>query len=90
MYDKLEEGYACAIYMGPGDFTSGGHYVLATGVNEDGTIKINDPYGPNYNKGVLKDGLENGFDPAFIQKNWRGGYLIEPYDDYVARKNNQE
>lgn len=90
MYDKLEEGYACAIYMGPGDFTGGGHYVLATGVNEDGTININDPYGPNYNKGVLQDGFENGFDPAFIKKNWSGGYLIEPYDEYAARQNNQE
>ena len=86
MYDKLKDGYACAIYMGPGDFTGGGHYVLATGINDDGTININDPYGPNYNKGVLKDGFENGFDPAFIRRNARGGYLIEPYEDYIARQ----
>ena len=84
--DRLEEGYVCAFYMKPGDFTSGGHYILATGLTEDGKILINDPYGPNYNKGKLQDGFENGFDPDFIRSTWGGGYLIEPYEDYAKRQ----
>lgn len=83
---RLEEGYVCAFYMKPGDFTGGGHYILATGLTEDGKILINDPYGPNYNKGKLQDGYENGFDPDFIRSTWGGGYLIEPYEDYAARQ----
>lgn len=85
---RLEEGYVCAFYMNPGDFTGGGHYILATGITEDGKILINDPYGPNYNKGNLQDGYENGFDPDFIRQSWGGGYLIEPYEDYKARQSN--
>ncbi|MEG0758682.1 MAG: C39 family peptidase [Raoultibacter sp.] len=30
--------------VGPGDFTSSGHYFVITGLNEDGTVTINDPY----------------------------------------------
>lgn len=30
--------------VGPGDFTSSGHYFVITGINEDGTVNINDPY----------------------------------------------
>ena len=28
--------------MGPGDFTSSGHYIVLTGV-EDGSFRVNDP-----------------------------------------------
>jgi hypothetical protein len=29
--------------MGPGDFTTTGHFIVLTGVNADGSITVNDP-----------------------------------------------
>jgi hypothetical protein len=91
MYEKLQEGYVFAICLGEkNQFTGGVHYVLATGVNEDGTINIVDPYGKDYNKLSLQDGFENGFDKDFIEAYWSGGYLVESRESYLMRKNNQE
>ena len=28
--------------MGPGDFTSSGHFIVLTGLNDDGTVRVND------------------------------------------------
>lgn len=33
--------------MGPGDFTSSGHFIIAYGVNNDGSIKVADPANPS-------------------------------------------
>ena len=30
--------------VGPGDFTDSGHFFVATGLADDGTVEINDPY----------------------------------------------
>ncbi len=40
---ELEAGHPIICIMGPGDFTDSGHYIVLTGVNEDGRITINDP-----------------------------------------------
>lgn len=40
--DALEAGYPVILSMGPGDFTSSGHYIVLTGV-EDGSFRVNDP-----------------------------------------------
>ena len=32
------------VNVGPGDFTDSGHFFVARGVSNDGTIQINDPY----------------------------------------------
>lgn len=39
----LKEGKPVIAHMGPGIFTSRGHYVVLRGVTEDGKILINDP-----------------------------------------------
>ncbi len=33
--------------MSPGDFTTGGHFIVLTGINSDGSICVNDPNSPN-------------------------------------------
>lgn len=43
-------------------FTDGGHYIVLTGVSDDGKIYVNDPNKYNYNNSMLIDGYENGFD----------------------------
>lgn len=42
MVDALEEGCPIILAMGPGDFTTTGHYIVLTGV-EDGAFRVNDP-----------------------------------------------
>lgn len=40
--DNLEAGYPIILALGKGDFTSSGHYIVLTGV-EDGLFRVNDP-----------------------------------------------
>lgn len=40
---ELENGRPIICIMGPGDFTTGGHFIVMTGVSEEGKIRINDP-----------------------------------------------
>ena len=40
--DNLMDGHPIICIMGPGDFTTSGHFIVMTGY-EDGKIKINDP-----------------------------------------------
>lgn len=90
--EKLKEGYTAIFLMKEGNFTGGEHFILATGVTEDGKILINDPNGNNYNKGsqVLDDGFENGFDDSAFTGAWSGCWLIEPAETYAERERNQE
>lgn len=39
----LEDGNPIIITVGPGTFTSTGHFIVLTGLTDDGKIKINDP-----------------------------------------------
>jgi hypothetical protein len=43
MIRNLEAGYPIICIMGPGDFTLHGHYIVLTGIAENGGIIINDP-----------------------------------------------
>ena len=42
MTDALEAGNPIILAMGPGDFTSAGHYIVLAGL-EDGLFRVNDP-----------------------------------------------
>ena len=87
---KIEQGYTAIILMNEGDFTGAGHFVLATGVTDDGKLLINDPNGNNYTKGnsTLNDGFANGFNDSTIVSQWSGCWLIEPEEDYRERQSN--
>jgi len=41
--NSLESGSPIICAMGPGDFTTEGHFIVLTGVNEEGKIIVNDP-----------------------------------------------
>ena len=45
MKQALENGNPIILAMGPGDFTTSGHYIVLTGV-EDGLFVVNDPNSP--------------------------------------------
>ena len=91
--EKLKEGYTAIILMNECNYTGpnepgGGHFVLATGITEDGRIIIQDPYGPNYQNGdpVMQDGLENGFNYEDIDHQISGFWLIESPEAYQERE----
>lgn len=41
--DNLEVGNPIVCIVGPGPFTTTGHFIVLAGVDEDGNIKVNDP-----------------------------------------------
>lgn len=41
--ETLKSGTPVICAMGPGDFTTEGHFIVLTGVDQDGKIKVNDP-----------------------------------------------
>lgn len=45
MINALEEGRPIVCAMGPGDFTTNGHYIILTGYDEEG-FTVNDPNSP--------------------------------------------
>lgn len=40
----LESGYVVICNVGPGDFTTSGHFFVATGLDGEGKVTVNDPY----------------------------------------------
>ena len=42
MVNALEAGHPVILALGAGDFTTAGHYIVLTGV-EDGKFRVNDP-----------------------------------------------
>ncbi len=40
----LSAGQVLIINVGPGDFTTSGHYIVACGLDDDGKVIVNDPY----------------------------------------------
>lgn len=92
--EALENGQPVVALIGPesglvgysSDGTPGAHYVLLTGINEEGKITVNDPNGKNYEKGKLKDKFENGFDIETFSQDSRSGYWIFPSKEDVQKK----
>ena len=40
----LQEGYPVIVNVGPGDFTTAGHFLVAVGLDDSGKVIVNDPY----------------------------------------------
>ena len=76
--EELKKG-KCAIILvrSPSPFTQSQHFIVATGVTEDGKIMINDPYGPNYEKWDLKDGFINGFTESYLRTGYEGAWVFD-------------
>ena len=65
------------------EFTGTQHFLVLTGINSEGKIFVNDSYGPNYLKGELKDGFENGFDQNMILPGFGGAWI---FDEYIPKE----
>lgn len=47
MVDALQNGKLIISSQGPGLFTTGGHFIVLTGIDSDGGISVNDPNSGN-------------------------------------------
>ena len=62
--NSLAAGKSVIFKVGNGRFTQGGHYIMGTGLTEDGKIQLYDPSASNWYK--YPDEFKNGFDPSWI------------------------
>lgn len=58
-------------------FTDGQHFIVLTGLNEDGKIMVNDPNKNNYDVWKLKNAFVNGFTPDDILLGYSGAWVYE-------------
>ena len=76
--EALKEGKLAILLMEHTSiFTNSQHFIVLTGITEDGKIFVNDPYAPNYDYWLLKNGFENGFDEGDLLCGYSGGWIYD-------------
>ena len=77
--DALKEGkIVIALMEGTSLFTTGQHFIVWTGINENGKIMVNDPNEANYSLWNLKNAFINGFDEGDICYGYSGAWIYDP------------
>ena len=75
---KLKEGKCAIVLVGsPSAFTQSQHFIVLTGMTEEGKILVNDPYYPNYELWNLKEGFASGFTETDIQTGYQGAWVFD-------------
>lgn len=59
-------------------FTSGQHFIVLTGINENGLITVNDPNQANYSLWNLERAFEEGFTEGDISCGYSGAWIYDP------------
>lgn len=76
----IQQGKPVIALMNDHFFSSGGHYIVLTGIDSSGMVMINDPYPKRGCEPVAT--VQCGRVPKAtqnqVQENWNGGYLITP------------
>lgn len=76
---SLREGKVAVVLMNEQSlFMEGQHFVVFTGITEDGKILINDPYSPNYTAWNLQEALISGFERGDLTGGYSGGWIYDP------------
>lgn len=74
----LQEGSVVIALMNQKSaFTNSQHFIVLTGLTEDGKVLVNDPYEPNYTLWNLKDGFANGFPQGYISTGYSGSWIYD-------------
>lgn len=76
--DALREGNLAILLMNSDSiFTNSQHFIVLTGITEDGRITVHDPYAPNYDYWLLKNGFANGFKEGDLLCGYSGGWIYD-------------
>lgn len=74
----LQEGkVAIVMENARSPFTSGQHFIVLSGLTDDGLVIIKDPFEPNYSSDLLKNGFLNGFHEYTITSGYSGGWVFD-------------
>ena len=74
----LREGKVAIVLMNAkSPFTDSQHFVLITGISEDGRYYVHDPNRDNYGKWDLRDGFANGFQSYAITAGFSGAWVYD-------------
>lgn len=77
--NAVKEGkIVIALMNGKSIFTTGQHFIVWTGINEDGKIVVNDPNKDNYSVWNLENAFINGFDEGDICCGYSGAWIYDP------------
>lgn len=75
----LQEGKIAIVLLSEeSHFTQSQHFVVLTGLTEDGRILVNDPYEPNYEHWALKQGFQEGFTEDALVCGFQGAWVYDP------------
>ena len=86
--DALREGkIIIALMESDSLFTDTQHFIVLTGMDENGLIRVNDPYEPNYSQWDLKRAFREGFTEGDICCGFSGAWAFDksamPEDPYL-------
>ncbi len=88
--EALANGQIVIALQSEGLFTSGGHFILLTGLTENGRITVNDPNGWNWNKNTtLRYGFKYGFTERQIFANGGPYWIYEPKEVKIDTLNDE-
>lgn len=75
---ELKEGKIAIVLMNSKSiFTDSQHFIVLSGMTEDGKITVKDPYEPNYDHWQLKNAFVNGFSEGDICCGYSGGWVFD-------------
>ena len=76
--DALHDGkIVVALMNGKSLFTNGQHFIILTGINEEGKITVHDPNESNYHVWNLKNAFVNGFKEGDILLGYDGAWIFD-------------
>ena len=79
VWPALEEGKIVIVLMNQKSiFTTSQHFIVLTGLNENGKILVNDPNRDNYSHYRLVKGFEEGFERLDIVRGYSGAWIYDP------------
>lgn len=89
--EALREGKVVVVLMESSSlFTQNQHFIVLTGINENGLIMVNDPYEPHYEKWDLKRAFQEGFTEGDILSGFDGAWAFDksamPEDPFVYQE----
>lgn len=74
----LEEGKVAIVMENDrSPFTTGQHFIVLSGLTDDGLVIVKDPFEPNYSSELLIDGFLGGFHEYTITSGYSGGWVFD-------------